>query len=560
MRTVKLFSVLIFLAVTTTGFSYFQDIKTPAQRDSLIDIVERNDNSITVAQALNALSNFYYFSDLDSAAYFATRARDIISGIDEMDSFKIHIYNNIGRINVVQGNYDKGMANFIEALKLSEKNNYFFHLIIIRVNLGALYDRQKSYDEAFEQYNLALSLIDEKMKQDSSPNVHIFKSNIYNNIANIYSEKKDTVNMIKAYVMALEENALIDDMETKSIILNNLGKSYIDQGDAKRGKSHIDEALSIKKKLNDVKGMAQCYRNLGYYFYTFSNYDSAIFYYNLGLESSLNSNTLKDIVDMYDGLANSYEGLNQTAEALEFYKLYKSYSDSLYNDTKAIEITRLQNTYEFEKEQEKLMLEQKNQVLKLVLSIGILMLLVLLAMFIVFFQRSKIKNSQLRNDHLELQQISLQLQAKNLNMELDHKSKELTTTVLYLFKKNELITHIIEELYELKNRMLPENKTLLNRIVKSLNGLTTDNSWSEFETRFNEVHNDFYVVLQNQFPDITPNERKLCAFLKLNMTSKEISSLTGQSIRSIDVARTRLRKKLNLTNSTVNLVDFLSDL
>jgi DNA-binding CsgD family transcriptional regulator len=66
--------------------------------------------------------------------------------------------------------------------------------------------------------------------------------------------------------------------------------------------------------------------------------------------------------------------------------------------------------------------------------------------------------------------------------------------------------------------------------------------------------------LQQQFPDLSPNERRLCAFLRLNMSSKEISTITGQSIHSIQVARTRLRKKLQLTHSEQGLIEFLAAL
>lgn len=80
--------------------------------------------------------------------------------------------------------------------------------------------------------------------------------------------------------------------------------------------------------------------------------------------------------------------------------------------------------------------------------------------------------------------------------------------------------------------------------------------WDEFELRFQGVHNEFYQKLQSINPELSTNERRLCAFLKLNMTTKEIASITHQSPRSIEVARTRLRKKLNLTNSDISLTDF----
>ena len=68
---------------------------------------------------------------------------------------------------------------------------------------------------------------------------------------------------------------------------------------------------------------------------------------------------------------------------------------------------------------------------------------------------------------------------------------------------------------------------------------------------------DFYKALNKKFPDLTNNERKLCAFLRLNMSTKEISAITFQSVHSITIARSRLRKKLNITHSDISLTDFL---
>ena len=84
--------------------------------------------------------------------------------------------------------------------------------------------------------------------------------------------------------------------------------------------------------------------------------------------------------------------------------------------------------------------------------------------------------------------------------------------------------------------------------------------WEEFEVRFAKTHGDFYDRLVKAFPDITLNERRLCAFLKLDMTTKEISTITGQSIRAIEIARTRLRKKFSLNQSDISLFEFLSSI
>jgi len=95
----------------------------------------------------------------------------------------------------------------------------------------------------------------------------------------------------------------------------------------------------------------------------------------------------------------------------------------------------------------------------------------------------------------------------------------------------------------------------LNREIKQS---SDDKLWKEFSIRFNETNNEFYEKLLIQFPDLSQNELKLCAYLRLNMSTKEIAELTGQRIETIGTARYRLRKKFYLTNSESNLVMFLS--
>jgi DNA-binding CsgD family transcriptional regulator len=143
---------------------------------------------------------------------------------------------------------------------------------------------------------------------------------------------------------------------------------------------------------------------------------------------------------------------------------------------------------------------------------------------------------------------------------MDIKNKELTTNVMYLIRKNELINNVAERLLKLQPGILPENQKTIHDIILELQKEADNDTWKEFELRFNQVHSNFYQTLRKQFPDLSPAEEKLCAFLRLNMSSKEIAAITQQSVKSVEVARARLRKKLNLTNTTSNLVTYLSNL
>jgi len=154
----------------------------------------------------------------------------------------------------------------------------------------------------------------------------------------------------------------------------------------------------------------------------------------------------------------------------------------------------------------------------------------------------------------------LGLEKEKIESELNIKKRELTVNLLALVKKNEILTEISEKLIHLEqNAKEIEIKKAIIQISQELRHSADDKMMSEFSTRFQEVHAGFYEKLLKDYPELTQNELKICAFLRLNMSTKEISELTGQRGPTIDHARYRLRKKLNLSSDT-NLVTFLSQI
>jgi hypothetical protein len=128
-------------------------------------------------------------------------------------------------------------------------------------------------------------------------------------------------------------------------------------------------------------------------------------------------------------------------------------------------------------------------------------------------------------------------------------------------KKNEMMYDISSRLIQIEKKAVKEEtKEAIKIISKELRKSADNKMWKEFSARFQEVHSGFYEALLEKFPTLTQNELKLCAFLRLNMTTKEISELTGQRKLTLENARYRLRKKLGITNSESNLVTFLSQI
>jgi DNA-binding CsgD family transcriptional regulator len=100
----------------------------------------------------------------------------------------------------------------------------------------------------------------------------------------------------------------------------------------------------------------------------------------------------------------------------------------------------------------------------------------------------------------------------------------------------------------------------LRKIQKVINdGMNDERDWNLFEDSFNEAHESFFKKLKAQYPDLVPNDLKLCAYLRMNMSSKEMSSLLNITLRGVEIRRYRLRKKLNVPHDKI-LTEFLMEL
>lgn len=155
----------------------------------------------------------------------------------------------------------------------------------------------------------------------------------------------------------------------------------------------------------------------------------------------------------------------------------------------------------------------------------------------------------------------IKIQTEKLQAELASKSRELANSAMSLVYKNELLQKISEEMLKLKDengKKLAEDQ--LRKIQKVIDdGMNDERDWNLFESSFNEAHESFFKKLKANHPDLVPNDLKLCAYLHMNMSSKEMASLLNISLRGVEIRRYRLRKKLDVPHDK-NLVEFLMEL
>ena len=161
-----------------------------------------------------------------------------------------------------------------------------------------------------------------------------------------------------------------------------------------------------------------------------------------------------------------------------------------------------------------------------------------------------------RNEQAEAELI--RLSNERLQSEVVTKTMELAKNTMAMIRKNELLIDIREELASQKEQLgtrYPDK--FHSRITKLIeNGLNSEHDWEMFEHLFDQAHENFFRRLKESYPELTASDFRLCAYLRMNLSSKEIAPLLNISIRGVEEKRYRLRKKLNLRPEQ-NLTEFI---
>jgi len=172
-------------------------------------------------------------------------------------------------------------------------------------------------------------------------------------------------------------------------------------------------------------------------------------------------------------------------------------------------------------------------------------------------QEKIFREKQKEQQYLAEQKI-VTLQNQQLQQELENKSRELANNTMVIIKRNETLTDIKREIEKQKemlgSRFPNKNYEKLVRLINK--NLSNEEEFKVFEENFDLAHDNFFKRLKSEYPLLTPSDMRLCAFLRLNLSSKEIAPLMNITTRGVEIHRYRLRKKLKLSTDE-NLVEFI---
>lgn len=168
------------------------------------------------------------------------------------------------------------------------------------------------------------------------------------------------------------------------------------------------------------------------------------------------------------------------------------------------------------------------------------------------------KEQEQKEKQIEQEKIIYKLKADRLEYELKYKSKELASSTISIIRKNEILTQIKEEIDTQKEALGTHYPSkYYNKLIKLIDeNISSEDDWNIFQSNFDRIHENFFRNLKERYPDLSSADLRLCAWLRLNLTTKEIANLANISVKGVEVARYRLRKKLDLPKEK-NLNEFM---
>ncbi len=452
-------------------------------------------------------------------------------------------YSSMATIYQRQGNSVQALESYLSALEISEQLDKKQSIVHILINIAGVQSDLNENKTALETLHQAQQLA--KEMGDSA-----MISNCLTNIGNVYKKMKhpEALQHLQAALRMVGEN----NISQRINLLMNIGSVYAEKKQFDKAEKNLNEALKLAQQARVKYASSEVLQLLGNLYYTQKDYKHAIECAKSSLEISSEINYLEVKKDNYKLLSDIYAATGNYKEAYQSHALHKQLNDSVFNDKNIRKIALMESAYKHDKEKQKYEMEKITQLLKIknqryfILFLAIVIVLVIILSY-QFYLSNRLKKKALR---LEIDQI---------NNQLEYSHKELASATLKLVQSSESDAYCMKILKDIGSNTNEEGGKDVHSLINYYQNKSVYTNWEEFETLFLKVNSDFYEKLNEHFPTLTLNERKLCVFLKLNMSNKDIAQITFQSDEALKKARMRLRKKFQMDRDE-NLISFIQNL
>jgi len=447
--------------------------------------------------------------------------------------------------------YEMAIKYYFLALDLSEVTKNYEKKNLCLNRMGIVNSKTKNFDKALECYQKALKQVSLLKNTDE-------EFWLMNNIATIYSEQKKDKKALEMYQKILAAHS--QNKQLKASVLYNIASTCASIGDTNKAISYYEKAYNLCEETGNV----------------FLRTKVLLDQCALLIDQKKSSIVKEDLVNIFsasvisswpDLAANSakllsafYEKQHDLKQSLRYLSEYIKYSEIQESKENARKIAEIQLRYDLEKEALDIAAKshRKSILIVFILIISLVCVCYILTLLVHF--KTRAEKGVLRQKNLELEQERLKLEHQNMVNKLELSNKEVVSNAILLSKKNDLLSSVTEKLSQISDQFTKPNKDIIGNFVKELQQSIEEPDWESIEKPFNQIYESFYKNLDVINPNLTTNDKRLCAYIKLKMRSKEIARITSSTPRSVEIARYRLRKKLGITDPLVSLNGFLEHL
>ncbi|MBI3218239.1 MAG: tetratricopeptide repeat protein [Bacteroidetes bacterium] len=515
-------------------------------------------NGIAASYRMVGLS-WFYNNDHTKALENLVKSADVAIA-NEQWTLAIQNYLNLaGTYSSVYGNYVKAMEFYTKALHVCESQNLTYKIYDAYSCIASVYLHQSENEKALDFYMKALLFL-EKANDKNSLCI------LYQNIGQYYStihKIEEAESYYEKSLQAFREIKSKGGIITTLVMLSDI---YRKRNQLDRALASDMEALAISETVSYERAKFYAYNSLGKTYFEKKEYTKSKSSLEAAAAIALKIKMNEELRDTYLYLAQVSNKMTNDSDAYRYQQLHTAFADSVRSRERMSQLAEMEVRFESErKEKENQLLKKDNDLNKLYAAVASISFLSVVVIGFLFFNRQRIKIRSTKaiveseKKLLEAELKNSQLNQLQLRKEIDFKNKELTTYALTMVQKNEILEEVrlsIEQI--LKNTdSLEEPLKKLSKVVDY--SFHLDKDWDEFKIFFESVHNDFFVKLKAQFPDLSGTDLKLCALIRLNLNIKQAAAILRISPDSVKIARHRLRKKFNMQTED-NLNGFIMNL
>lgn len=443
----------------------------------------------------------------------------------------------------------------IEAFNTLNESRVFAQKTNPNKYLPTIYFQLMEYYSYFENYSDAYLVFNEGVKIAK-------KTNNTHALWLLYSTMAETKRREKKLNEALEylEKAIplgIKNKESYSI-LNLQGKVGI-----LIQLNQLDEAenlcKSIQKKIEETPAfdfVGSTNTSLGLIYFARKNYPKALSYTLNAYQEVTKTGNIENLSELENTLSQIYYELGDYQKSIESLRNFNKLKEKLYSKEKVKKVQSLQHRFDLEKQQLQLEGVESSKRQYIILSASLFFVLGLVVrMFYI-----KQKNNQLNIKLLDETAKNEEQKLEKMQLEIDNNIRELTSMAMVADQKNVLwlnIKHKLEEkLEEMPNISESDSKAILKIVSQNTEN---QHEWDIFKIHFEQVHPQFFTILSQFAPNLTQLELRQCAYIKINLTPKQVGNLLNITPDAVKKARMRIKKKLNLSAED-SLNKFISSL